>query len=170
MLAKLISSLDSILDNLGTVHRAIFAFFIITLIGSILSAISILPAVYFPQSRLLIYSNIFWPALATLFAFVAAILLSATIVLAGVINGLSDTLGMQVKQGGTVLLFVWLGFLFVSLVTLYWASVWFVEIRKSSFIRRRRDEDEIAHWGGIGKEMWRDLKGRRRSPRMRAGI
>jgi MMPL family len=170
LLAKLVSSLQSTLATLDALRRAIFAFLVITLLGSILSAISTFPAMYFPQSRLLIYFNMFWPALATVFAFAAAIFLSTTIALSGVINGYSDTVGVQIRQGVLVLLFVWLSFVFVSLVTLYWASVWFVEARKSSFIKRRRDEDEIGHWRGIGREVWRDVRGRRRKPNMRADI
>lgn len=168
LLAELVSSLASILGCLDGLRKAIFAFLVMTLVGSILSAISILPAMYFPQSRLLIYFNMFWPGLAAVFAFVAALALSVLTVLASVMNGFSDAVGVQIRLGGIVLLFVWLGFAFVSVVTLYWASVWFVETRKSSFVKRRRDEDEMGHWRGIGKEVWRDLRGRRRKPNMRA--
>jgi len=170
LLARLISSLDSVVDSVNALRKAVFAFFIITMIGSMISAVSILPAMYFPQSRLLIYFNVFWPALATAFAFLAAILVSVMVVLASLLNGFSDTVGVQVDLGGIALLVVWLSFVFVSLVIFYWTSVWFVETRKSSFIKRRRDEDEIGHWRGIGKEVWRDLAGRRRKPNMRADI
>jgi hypothetical protein len=151
-------------------RKAVFAFLTISIIGSMLSAVSILPAMYFPQSRLLVYLNIFWPALACVFAFTAAIALSVTAVLASTIKDFSDTVGVQIKQGGTVLLMSWLSVVFVGLVTLYWSSVWFVETRKSSFVKRRRDEDEIGHWKGVGEEVWRDLKGRRKRPSMRADI
>ncbi|KZM25238.1 uncharacterized protein EKO05_0007434 [Ascochyta rabiei] len=170
LLAKTASSLQSALNALGALRRSVFAFLIITLIGSGLSVISTLPAMYFPQSRLLIYFNIFWPALATIFAFAAALLLSAIVVVGGFVNGLTGTVGVQIKQGGVMLLFVWLGFVFVGLVKLYWASVWFVETRKSSFVKRRRDEDEIGQWSGIGRELWRDVRGRRRKPSMRGDI
>ena len=170
LLAKLISSLDSIIDKVNALRKAMFAFLIITMIGSILSAVSVLPAMYFPQSRLLVYLNLFWPALATAFAFLAAMLVSVMAVLASLLNGFSDTVSVQVDLGEIALLLVWLSFVFVSLVTLYWTSVWFVETRRASFVKRRRDEDEIGHWRGIGREVWRDLKGRRRKPNMRADI
>ena len=170
LLGKLMSSLDSILVYLDAVRKAAVASLIVTLVGSILSTISMLPAMYFPQSRLLIYLNMSWSALATLFAFIAAMLLSAMVVLAGMVDDFSSMVGVQARRGAMALLFVWLSFVFMSLVTVYWVSVWFVETRKLSFIRRRRDEDEIGHWGGICREILRDLKGRRRTPRMRAGI
>ena len=85
-------------------------------------------------------------------------------------NKFSDIVGVPIRQGGTTLLFVWLSFVFVSLSTFYWVSVWFVETRKSSFVKRRRDEDEIGYWRGIGKEVRRDLKGKHKKPFMRADI
>lgn len=170
LLAKLTSSLDGILHLFGAIRRTTFAFLIITLIGSILSVVSILPAMYFPQSRLLVYFNLFWAGLATMSAFIVAILLSAVVVLASMEKALSDIAGVQIQLGGMMLLFVWLGFIFMGLVTFYWTSVWFVETRKSSFVKRRRDEDEVGHWRGIGKEIWCDIKGRRRKPRLREGI
>jgi hypothetical protein len=170
LFAKVASALNSILNHLGTVRKAVLAFLVVSLVASILSVVFVLPAMYFPQSRLLIYFNIFWAGLATVSAFVAAILLSAVIVLAGIINGFSDTVGVTVTQGGMVLLFVWLSWLFVSSTTAYWTSVWFVETRKWSFVRRSRDEDEIGLWRGIGKEMWRDVKGRRKKLRMRGDL
>lgn len=170
LLARLFSSADSTLDSLNMLRKAMLGVLIITLIGSILSAISILPAMYFPQSRLLVYFNIFWPGLATGSGIIAAVLISALNVLVSTLDGLGDTVGVQVRKGGTVLLFAWLSFVVTSLVTGYWASVWFVETRKSSFVKRRRDEDEVGHWRGIGREVWRDVKGRRKQPKMRAGI
>ena len=170
LLAKVLSSFNSTLNSLDAIRKAVFAILTISIIGSMLSAISILPAIYFPQSRLLVYFNIFWPALASVFAFTAAIALSVTAVLASAINDFSDTLGVQIKQEGTVLLMSWLSVVFAGLVTVYWSSVWFVETRKSSFVKRRRDEDEIGHWKGVGGEVWRDLKGCRKRPSMRADI
>lgn len=170
LLAKLTSSLDSILHSLGALRRAMLAFLIINLIGSILSVVLTLPAMYFPQSRLLIYCNMFWPALATVFAFIAAILLSGVTVLVGIMNGFGETVSVQIRQGGTTLLLVWLSFVFVGLAAFYWASVWFVETRQSSFVKRRREEDEVGHWRGIFREVWRDVNGRRRKPRVREGI
>lgn len=170
LLAKLVSSLNSAMDNVNALRKAIFACLVTTAVGSILSTVFILPAMCFPQSRLLVYSNVFLPALAAVFAFLAAVLVSTVVVLASILNGFSDTVGAHIRLGGVVLLFVWLGFVCVSLVTCYWTSVWFVETRKSSFVKRGRDEDEIGHWRGIGKEVRRDLKGRQRKASVRADI
>jgi hypothetical protein len=164
MLTELASSTENLLDSLNRMLRAILAFLIIALIGSILSAISIVPAAYFPHSRLLIYFNILWPGLATVCAFVAATLLSAVFVLTGIMANFSNTVGIRIEQGWTVLLFLWLSYVFASLSLLYWVVVWFVETRTSSFVKRHRNEDEVGHWGGICKEVWHDINGRRRVP------
>lgn len=164
LFAELASSTENILDNLSRMLRAVLAFLIIALIGSILSTISIVPAAYYPHSRLLIYFNILWPGLATVCAFVAAILLSAVFVLTGIMANFSNTIGIRIERGWTVLLFLWLSSAFTGLSLLYWVAIWFVETRTSSFVRRRRNDDEIGHWGGICKEVCCDLKGRRRVP------
>ena len=164
LFAELASSTENILDNLSRMLRAVLAFLIIALIGSILSTISIVPAAYYPHSRLLIYFNILWPGLATVCAFVAAILLSAVFVLTGIMANFSNTIGIRIERGWTVLLFLWLSSAFTGLSLLYWVAIWFVETQTSSFVRRRRNDDEIGHWGGICKEVCCDLKGRRRVP------
>ena len=163
LLAELASSTEHLLDNLNRMLRAVFAFLIVTLIGSILSSISIVPAAYFPHSRLLIYFNILWPGLATVCAFVAATLLSAVFVLTGIMANFSNAVGIRIERGWTVLLLLWLSSVFAGLSLLYWVAIWFVETRTSSFVRRHRKEDEVGHWGGICKEVWRDIHGRRRS-------
>lgn len=164
LLAELASSTESILDNLNRMLRAVLAFLIIALIGSILSTISIFPAMYFPHSRLLIYFNILWPGLATVGAFVAATLLSMVFVLTGIMDNFSNTVGIRIERGWTVLLFLWLSSVFAGLSLLYWVAIWFVETRTSSFVKRHRNEGEVGHWRGICKEVWADLHGRRRVP------
>ncbi|KAF1928493.1 uncharacterized protein M421DRAFT_62912 [Didymella exigua CBS 183.55] len=170
LLAKLVSSLESILGTLNALRVAIFAFLVIALVASLMSAVSVLPAVYFPHSRLLVYANVFWPALASASAFLAAVIASAIAVLVGAVGGFSNTVGVQIGRGATALLFVWLSAVFTGLGAGYWASVWFVETRRSSFMKRGRDDDEVGNWRGVAREVWRDLNGRRRKPSMRAGL
>lgn len=134
------------------------------------STVSIFPAVYFPQSRLLVYLNAFSSSLATACGIVAAILLSAVFVLIGLVDNFSNTVGIQIERGGTALLFVWLSAVFAGFSMLYWTTVWFVETRKSSFVKRHRDGDEMGNWRGMGKEVWRDIKGRRRRSSIRDDI
>lgn len=161
LLAAVVSSFESVIDKVTALRRAIFGFLIITMVGSALSAVLMLPAMYFPQSRLLVYVNLFWPGLAMVCALLAAMLISVLNLIARVLDRFSDTVGVQISVGGTALGLVWLGFVLASLVTLYWGCVWFVETRTSSFVKRRRDEGEMGHWRGIAGEVWRDLRGRR---------
>lgn len=127
-----------------------------------LSAITSLLAIFFPKSRLLIYFNIVYPLLASISHLLTAIIL--TILVLGVsraIGGFGDAVGVTFKEGGRALLFVWLGWLFATLPLFYWGAIWFVEVRGWSFVRRRRTEEERGDWRRVGKEVWRDLKGRR---------
>ncbi|KAF3007740.1 hypothetical protein E8E13_009930 [Curvularia kusanoi] len=170
LLTEVMSSSGYLLKGLSRVRKAVFAFLILTLIGSMASTVSIVPAVCFPQSRLLVYLNGMSSALATACAIVAAVLLSTIFVLTGLVNNFSNTVGIQIERGATALLFVWLSAVFAGFSMLYWTTVWFVETRKSSFVKRHRDEDEIGNWKGMGKEVWRDIKGRRRRSSIRDDI
>lgn len=170
LLTKIISSSQILLASLNAVRKVVFALLLVSMIGSLLSAISAPPAMYFPQSRLLVYLNMIWPIVATIFASIAAIPLSASVVLASIADRFSSTVGVRIELGHTTLLFSWLGVGFSGFTVAYWLTVWFVEVRKSSFVKRRRDEDEIGHWKGVGKEIWRDMRGRRRKSTMRADI
>ena len=114
---------------LAGVRQAIFASLLISLVGAGFSAVSAIPAIFFPHSKLLAYFNMFWPVLA------------------------------DVVQGTSVLLIVWLAWLLVSLSVVYWGIVWFVEVRQSSFTRRKRSDDEVGNWKGIGREIRSDVKG-----------
>ncbi|KAH6639426.1 hypothetical protein C7974DRAFT_131122 [Boeremia exigua] len=170
LIAKMLSSFDDTLDKLDAARKAAFAFLVISMVGSMLSVLTALPAMYFPQSRLLIYFSMFWSGLAVTFAFSAALLLSVVSALVDLVNDFSGAIGMPMRKGSMVLLLLWLSAVFLGLVTLYWSSVWFVETRKSSFVKRQRDEDEMGHWRGIGREVWRDVKGRRKRLIIRSDI
>lgn len=155
-------SLNILSATLASVRIAVFASLIVSLVGSALSAISAIPAIFFPHSRLLAYFNIFWPLLASNFAFLASTLL--TVLIAGVfaaVGRVVDVADVEVQQGASVLLLAWLAWLLASLSLVYWGLVWFVEVRGSSFIKRKRGEDEVGNWRSIGKEVWRDVKGRK---------
>lgn len=161
-LASLANSLYNVSDSLWSAQRAALACLIVALIGSGFSAISGFPAIIFPHSRLLVYFNIMWPALGSIFAFLAASMLTTIIVgTFSVMEGLGAAIGVEVKRGNSVLLMVWLAWLLVFLSCLYWGAIWFVEVRKWSFVRRTRSEDERGHWRGIRKEVWRDLRGKK---------
>lgn len=146
-------------DALHSMRIGSFASLVVSLIGSLLSAISAVPAISFPHSRLLAYFNIFWPLLASTFAFVAASIL--TIMIAGVFGAVEIAIhgaDLKVGRGGSALLIAWLAWVFASLPVIYWSLVWFVEVRMWSFTKRRRGDDEVGNWKGIGREVWKDLK------------
>jgi hypothetical protein len=143
------------------------ALLVVVLLGSMLSAMTALPAILFPRSRLLIYFNMLWPCLASVCSLLAAIIL--TVLVAGVSslgNAFGKPIGMEFVGGGMVLLFVWLAWLFVVVPSVYWVGVWFFETRSISFVKRRREKDEVSDWRGLVKEVWGDvqLKKRRRLP------
>lgn len=148
---------------LAGVRYTVFASLLVSLVGAGFSAVSAIPAIIFPHSKLLAYFNIFWPFLASAFAFVAAVLL--TVLISGVFSvagDIIDVAGGKLDQGTSVLLIVWLAYVLVSLSVAYWGVVWLVEVRRSGLTRRKRSDEEVGNWKNIGKEIWNDVKGTKR--------
>jgi hypothetical protein len=157
LVSTLLKTMTSLLAGM---RQAAFACLLVSLVGAGFSAVSAIPAIFFPHSQLLAYFNIFWPFLASVVVFVAAILL--TVLISGVFavaGEIINVAGAGVRRGTSALLIVWLAWFLVSLSVVYWGIVWFVEVRQSSFTRRKRSDDEVGNWKNIGKEIRSDLKG-----------
>jgi hypothetical protein len=149
--------------NLNSAREAITAFLIVSLVGAGFAAVSAFPAIAFPHSRLLVFFNMGWAHLASLSAFLGALIATALIIsVAAVADVFGKKAGIEVQQGGSVVLFIWLAWLLISLPVFYWGAIWFVDIRRSSILRRRRTDDELGNWRAVGKEMRKDLRGRDR--------
>jgi hypothetical protein len=142
------------------VRIAIFVFLTISLLGSGFAALSAFPAIIFPHSRLLIFFNMAWTHVASLSASLAALISTALILSVSVVaETFGKKAGIQAELGGSVLLFIWLAWLLISLPVFYWCAIWFVDVRRSSILKRMRSDDEIGNWRGIGKELSRDFGG-----------
>ncbi|KAF2185484.1 hypothetical protein K469DRAFT_665086 [Zopfia rhizophila CBS 207.26] len=162
LIGELTNSLNTLSSTVSSVRKVVIAFLIISLVGSGLSFISTLPAIFFQQSRMLVYFSLFWPSLAATFQFLAACVLTAMIVtIAQLVGGFGAAVSIHIREGAKALLFVWLSWLFILIANVYWFCIWFVEVRTWAFVRRERTEEERGNWRGIGKEVIRDLKGRK---------
>jgi hypothetical protein len=130
LVAKLTSSLNEMVGGAGGARKAVLAFFIVSLVCFGLSAIATFPAVIFPQSRLLVYINLACTSLGALCSMLTASIVTSLIVgTANVVGGFGGTLGVEVSQGGIVIVFVWLSWAMGALASVYWGSVWFIELR-----------------------------------------
>jgi hypothetical protein len=143
LIAKLTSSLDDIVTGADGARKAVLAFFIISMGGLLLSAVATVPAVFFPQSRLLIYTNLACTTLAALCSMLTASMVTSLIVgTASLVGGFGGTVGVEVSQGVMVIVFVWVSWLMGVLASVYWGSVWFTELRmwrlKYERLARRR--------------------------------
>lgn len=160
LIAELTHSIETLSSGITTLGRALLAFLIISMIGSGVSMLVALPSIFFPAARILIYTNLFFSTLAAFGSFLAAILLTALI--AGVtsaIGGIGDALGLSIEEGSAVLALAWVSWACILVMNMYWSAIWFVEVRRWAFTKRRRTSDEVGNWKGVGKEVWRDLKG-----------
>ena len=156
---ELSRSVGSLIEALSTIQSALVAFLIISLIGSGLTILLAIPSLIFRASRLLIFVNILAAYLSSLFAFVAGLLLTVVVLGATSLTGnLGYALGLSIERNFRVLSFVWISCGLMLVVGVYWGVVWFVEVRRWSFVRRLRTDEEVGNWRGMKREIWRDIR------------
>lgn len=94
---------------------------------------------------------------AVLFVFAA----TATGVVVGgsdAVEGFGAAWGVRATRGSAFLAMAWVA-AFLSLVgSGYWFAVWFVELRRTAFVRVARSEEEIGNWRGIFGEVGRNVR------------
>ncbi|KAF2662252.1 hypothetical protein K491DRAFT_773370 [Lophiostoma macrostomum CBS 122681] len=161
LISQLGDSVNRLSSTISGVRRAVFAFLVISLIGSGITIFTSLLGVLFPAARVLVYSPLCSSTLSVFFSFMSAILL--TILVAGtisVIGSIGDAVSIDSKEGSQALTLVWLSWLFVFFANCYWVAVWFVETRSWAFVRRTRTAEQKGDWKNVSREMRDDLKGR----------
>ncbi|CAI6337992.1 unnamed protein product [Periconia digitata] len=160
LIADLTQGIGGVSSTLSGIRTALFAFLIIGLTTSLLTVLLAIPSVFFPDSRLLIITNVLVSDLACISSFVSAVLITTLVVVVPwAIGDLLAGVGVVMSRGETVLAFLWVKWGCCQIIAVYWTTVWFVEVRRSSFFRRTRTGDEIGNWKGILGEIRRDLKG-----------
>jgi hypothetical protein len=145
---------------MSLLRKVLFAFLIISLLGSILSTLVSFAAIFWPKLRLLVYLALIFSSFEAMTSLLVAVIL--TVLVGGVVtavNGFGNAVSLYIEQGHTALVFIWLRCLFINLAALYWFAIWFVDVRTISFVRRVRTEEEVGNWRGFVKEAKRDLKG-----------
>jgi hypothetical protein len=159
LIAKLADSGDVLLSALDTIRSATVGFLIVSLTNSGLIAILAIPTLLFRESRLLVITNIVASCISFLFAFVAALLLTVLAVgITSLLRDLGSANGLSVERGTQMLIFMWASWGAMAIVTIYWGTVWFVEVRRWSLVRKARTDEEIGDWRGMGKEVWRTFR------------
>lgn len=115
--------------------------------------------ILFTQSRFLTRFNLIFSLLASNTLMVLAFVFTIIVVAAGsMMNGFGSGLSLELKQGGSFLGILWVVAVMSTVAGSYWFAVWFVEFRNSAFSRRSRTQNEIGSWGGIFREVRKDLK------------
>jgi hypothetical protein len=153
-------SFTMISSTLSTTRTAVFASLIAVLAMSGLSILCATPAIFYPHSRLVVYTNMSLPSMASTFAFVTAIVYTVLMFgISSVISGPGNINPIPAEHNSVVLLFVWLNWLCSLLQVVYWFVMWFVEIRQLSFSRRVRSEEEVGNWRHVGREIFGHVRG-----------
>lgn len=137
--------------------KAILAFFLLSLIGSAMTAIGSGVGFLLPGNPIAVYSNLSFSIVGWIFHAVGAAL-STAVIAALKLVAIGNGVGVYSAQATKFLIFVWISFAFLLLSNFYCVAIWFVEFRGFTSRVRRRSSDEIGNWRGIPREIWGELK------------
>lgn len=136
-----------------------FAFFILSLIGSAATAIGSGVGFLLPESSIVVYSNIGFSTMGSIFHVIGAGTSTAVVVALNVAaRSIGNGVGVYSSSGKKFLVFVWVSYGLLLIANSFWVVVWFVEVREFTLRVRRRTSNEIGNWRGIPKEIWGDLR------------
>jgi SUR7/PalI family len=139
--------------------KAIFAFVIISLVGSSVTVIGSVVGFLLPWNSMAVYSSMGFSALGFIFHLAGATISTAVIAALNLAaSSIGNGVGVYSTQGTKFLIFVWLSSALLLISTFYWVSIWFVEFREFALRVRRRSSDEIGNWRGLRREIWGDLR------------
>ncbi|KAH7309340.1 hypothetical protein BKA65DRAFT_519637 [Rhexocercosporidium sp. MPI-PUGE-AT-0058] len=132
---------------------------ILSLTNSTSAIILSLLGVFFPQNRKILYGSL---SLAT-FGFLSRVtdaLLSTVIAgtLTFMTNKFGKPIGVTAKVGSTFIGLIWLGLACQFLASSYWARIWFVEFRQTSYRIREREAHEVGNYKNVRAEFRTDRK------------
>jgi hypothetical protein len=107
----------------ATFYKTIFAFYIIVLASSFLTAVLSLLSVVLATSRTLSYLLLTYSSLGAVFALAASALATAVVALIEeLVNKFGDSVGLRVRDGTVILVLTWVSFRLQFGVIVYW--VW----------------------------------------------
>jgi hypothetical protein len=159
----LLADISSVSGYLSTTIRSLtktaLAFYIVAIIGAGVTFLCSLIGLFISTSMPLLYTNIAFSFLGStsLIAASIGITFMATII-SNAVNSVGKSVGLSVNKGAKFMVLTWISWGLLALANIYWSSVWFVEFRKHAVTFRKRSEQEIGNWRGIGGELRRDFK------------
>lgn len=159
LLSELSSAGSYISTTISDFNKTIFAFLIITLASSFLTATLSALSILYSSSRILISLLLGFSTLGLIFVLAASV--AATIMielLSDLVNQFGDSVGLRARAGKGYLILTWVSSGLLQLGNAYWVAVWFVEFRRWAFKKRLRTEDEVGNWSGVVREVRRDFK------------
>jgi hypothetical protein len=74
------------------------------------------------------------------------------------VDGLRDGYGIGTTKGTSFLAMGWVAAILSLVGSVYWFAVWFVEFRRSAFMRVQRSEAEVGNWKGILSEVKQNVR------------
>lgn len=158
LLEGLGSSLGLIENILHGATTANFAFILIGVISAGLVWLLSLASVILSRARIIVNINLFFSNLMLLAATTSAVILSVAVhTINTVVQSIGPILTIKATVGTKAIIITWVS-VGLSLVPLfYWGLVWFVEFRRTMFVKKRRNPEDIGNYRAIIRETRRNL-------------
>ncbi|KAE8444373.1 hypothetical protein EG329_000573 [Mollisiaceae sp. DMI_Dod_QoI] len=148
-----VQEMSIFLANLtNTLDRTMFAFYIISLVGSGWIVVGSLIQLIVPWSSRVMYTNMCASTIGTLFSLSASATTTAFITTANsIINLFGAALGLQTTLGTDFLILTWISFTVSLLETCSLLAIWFIEFRTVSVkVQQRSPQENPRNWRGFG--------------------
>lgn len=159
LLAELGTTGDYLGNTVTALTRALIAFYIIAIVGSGVTLLGSLVAISLGSSRILLYINMGFSSLGTIFLFAGstAVTILAKL-MAKIVNMIGNGVGLYAESGTKFIAITWVAFVMMLLANSFWFLVWFVEFKTFSLVLRRRTPEQRGSYSGVFREVRDNVK------------
>lgn len=167
VIEEALEGLRGVIETIRELATAVFAFLVIALVClGLITVASIVAAVLNAKGklgRMVVRVNLTLAVIAWWAELGAALAVTGAVVIIGLVRDLVGAVGLVVTAGSAALAVVWVNVVLVGGLIGIWSAVWFVEVRRTSWVKRRhREEALIGDWKGTQRQTWADVRGEKR--------
>jgi hypothetical protein len=164
LISNIGDSFGSIKHYISAAGKANIAFFFIGLISSAVVVVLSLVSIFLARLRILALLNLGFAILAPSALIVSALLTTIVVgFIVSAVNGVGSSLTISATEGKEAIALAWVAWALSVVSAAYWFMIWLVHFRRSTFIRRRRAEDEVGDWRATFRGIKTGLKGEKAS-------
>ncbi|ORY67283.1 uncharacterized protein BCR38DRAFT_522248 [Pseudomassariella vexata] len=159
LLQSLGTGLSSIENMADSAVKANLAFLLIGLICSGIVTLLSFVSIILPRVHIISIVCVLLATLAPLMIITTALIVTIlSYFIVNMVNGVGSALTMTAKSGSGTRAIAWVAWASSVVSAVYWSLVWFVEVRRTVLVRRRRDVEQIGKYKVTLAQARRNMK------------